>query len=193
MISSQREPGDAAAGHHAEHRRPQENLRHKRQEPHQRAEHEIAAVNEAFFQRDSQDGPPRAGRSGKRPQRPTVSVGSGGVRRRDGGGHARRFERLLSATANCRQLSSDSGSGKPHKPAPPHPSPLPEEREKCLLLTRFRRAADPVPRSFYRRSCTCRRRLTRGWNSRDPNGCREFRSACRPFVRRGKAATRRSC
>ena len=41
-----------------EHGAPEKNLRHHRQEPHQRAEHEIAAIDQPLFEADPQDRPP---------------------------------------------------------------------------------------------------------------------------------------
>src|SRR5262249_51334308 len=44
-------------------RKPQENLRDDRQEPHQRAEREIASIDQSLGQRYAKDGPPGDGAS----------------------------------------------------------------------------------------------------------------------------------
>ena len=44
--------------HPCEHGAPQKNLRHDRQEPHQRAEPEVAAINQPLFDADAKNRPP---------------------------------------------------------------------------------------------------------------------------------------
>src|SRR5262249_33651755 len=49
---------------------PQEDLRDDRQEPHERAQREIAAIDQPLCQRDAEDGPPSLNASGKRTHSP---------------------------------------------------------------------------------------------------------------------------
>jgi hypothetical protein len=55
-----RVPSDACLADRREDRPPQEDLRHNRQEPHKRAEHKIAPIDQPLRQANPENGPPGA-------------------------------------------------------------------------------------------------------------------------------------